>query len=214
MCRNTFLCVLDEEDLHVRSKATARSKSVGASPSSSVLGRQPDHILTAVDDHELTQLWAKLSRACQLGKTGDIPRHPLSGPANESTPSDCQSGSATNDSMEAKTTLMIRNIPYEYSVDELVAEIEESGFQGVLDLVYLPMHQTGNRGYAFANFTSPAAACGFQSSFSKHRFNQHQEQFRKAASVSYARKQGFSSYSHMCCKEGFHAGHDVVIRHS
>jgi len=216
VCKNTFLCVLDENDFHVRSKATSRSKSVGASPNSAVLGQGPDHISTPVGDHELMQLWAKLSKACQLGATGDIPRHPLCACASERAASDCQSGSATNHSMEARTTVMIRNIPYKYSVDELAAEIEESGFQGMFDLVYLPMlaNRLSNCGYAFANFTSPAAASEFRSIFSKHRFNQHHDKFSKHTSVSYAKNQGFSAYNHMFWKKEAPARNGLLIKRS
>jgi len=195
MCRNTFLCVLDEEELHVRSKATARSKSLGAIPKGAVLGQQPDQTSTTVGDQELMPLPARASERVAI---------------------DCQSGSPTNHSMEDRTTVMIRNVPYKYTVDELSAEIEESGFQGMFDLVYLPMLAKclGSRGYAFVNFISSAAAGDFQCRFSKHRFNQHQEQFRKPASVSYAQKQGFSPYSHMFLEGRAGAKPGLLIRRS
>jgi len=204
--RNTFLCLLDEEDLRVRSKATGRSKSVGANPDSPVPDQRPDKTSTTIHDQELMTLWARLSTACQIGETGDIRRHPLCARPSERAAGDCQSG--------ARTTMMIRNIPYKYSVDELAAEIEDSGFQGMFDLVYLPLlaKSLGNRGFAFVNFTSPTAACEFQHLFSKRRFSQHQEQFSKAASVSYAQKQGLSSYNHMFLKGGAPAKPGLVTR--
>jgi len=214
MCRNAFLCVPGEEDLRLRSGAAARSRSVGANPDGLALDRPLGHAPTPVRDQELMTLQAKLSTACQIGKTGDIRRHPLCANASERVAGDWQSGSTTNHSMEARTTMMIRNIPYKYSVDELAAEIEESGFEGMFDLVYLPMiaKLLGNRGFAFVDFISPSAACEFQRLFSKHRFSQHQEQFSKAASVSYAQKQGFSTYNDMFLKGGAAAKSGLLTR--
>lgn len=65
---------------------------------------------------------------------------------------------------ENVTTLMLRGIPFEIRQHMLLDEIHRSGFAGKLDFFYLPRNfRSGeNQGYAFANFTSSAAATEFK----------------------------------------------------
>jgi hypothetical protein len=55
-----------------------------------------------------------------------------------------------------KTTVMMRNIPGEYTRADLLGLIDQQGFSGLYDLVYLPVdfHTELNHGYAFINFTT------------------------------------------------------------
>lgn len=57
-------------------------------------------------------------------------------------------------------TVMIRQIPYEYLQKQLMYEINDAGFKGTYDFIYLPMCQknNGNTGLAFVNFLSPIFA--------------------------------------------------------
>jgi len=54
------------------------------------------------------------------------------------------------------TTLMLRNIPNQYTRDALLGLIESFGFHGCCDFIYLPMdfHKGAGLGYAFVNFAS------------------------------------------------------------
>jgi hypothetical protein len=68
----------------------------------------------------------------------------------------------TNDA-NGKTTLMIRNLPYSLSLDDLLATLEKSGFKQFCDYCYLPhnFERHTNQGFAFVNFTSAEAAQAF-----------------------------------------------------
>lgn len=93
---------------------------------------------------------------------------PLMPPANHtchsSDGSEClQSshyGMQTDDALDSKTTLMVRNLPADLSQPALVEQFIEGGYKGLFDFVYMPMNLRGqgNFSYAFINFTSHAVA--------------------------------------------------------
>jgi hypothetical protein len=58
------------------------------------------------------------------------------------------------------TTVMIRNIPSQYTQVKLMREINGAGFLGRFDFIFLPKdpRSKGNRGFAFCNFDSPQSA--------------------------------------------------------
>merc|ERR1712048_282476 len=65
-------------------------------------------------------------------------------------------GETTVDQDEFRqTTVMMRNIPGEYTRADLLGLMDQQGFSGLYDLVYLPVDFKTelNHGYAFINFT-------------------------------------------------------------
>jgi len=68
---------------------------------------------------------------------------------------------------EAKTTVMMRNIPNDYSRDMLVQLIDEQGFCGCYNLFYLPVDYSSrvSFGYAFIDLVSPEEAKRFHAHF-------------------------------------------------
>lgn len=70
-----------------------------------------------------------------------------------------------------KTTVMMRNLPNDYSRDELLALLDKEGFQGLYDLVYLPIDfsSASGLGYSFVNLVSLEFAKRFRTHF--HQFD-------------------------------------------
>mmetsp|Transcript_90812 Transcript_90812/g.261654 ORF Transcript_90812/g.261654 Transcript_90812/m.261654 type:complete len:387 (+) Transcript_90812:65-1225(+) len=91
------------------------------------------------------------------------------------------------------TTMMLRNIPNKYLQATMLQEIDDVGFAGTYDFFYLPMdvQNRSNVGYAFINFTHPAAARRFYAVFSEHRFRKYPS--RKVSNVSAAHVQGLDA---------------------
>lgn len=93
---------------------------------------------------------------------------PLTAPANTTYhgcdgtegPQSSNYDTQTDDALDVKTTLMIRNLPTDLSQPAFVQQFLEAGYRGLLDFVYMPMNlrAQGNFGYAFINFVSPSVA--------------------------------------------------------
>uniref|UniRef100_A0A7S4UFA6 Mei2-like C-terminal RNA recognition motif domain-containing protein n=1 Tax=Alexandrium monilatum TaxID=311494 RepID=A0A7S4UFA6_9DINO len=68
---------------------------------------------------------------------------------------------------ETKTTVMMRNIPNDYTREMLLKLLDKEGFQGSYDLIYLPIdyHSKVGFGYAFINLVSHSEAERFRTHF-------------------------------------------------
>jgi len=89
------------------------------------------------------------------------------------------------------TTFMIRNLPHDITQMDLIAELDENGFEEAYDFLYMPSNFCSGRGkgYAFVNFTLQAAACRFVSEWHKGlRFGVGRD--RGGLSISAAAVQG------------------------
>lgn len=93
------------------------------------------------------------------------------------------------------TTLMIRNIPNRYSQRELIMELEDLGFAGAFDFLYVPLDKGTmlNVGYAFVNFVNTSWAEQCIKVFRNYRFRRHRKLSSKIASVSVAHIQGLEA---------------------
>jgi hypothetical protein len=65
------------------------------------------------------------------------------------------------------TTVMMRNLPNDYSREMLVELLESEGFMGMFDLLYLPIdfQSSSGLGYAFVNLVTPKIAERFLQRF-------------------------------------------------
>lgn len=89
--------------------------------------------------------------------------------ASDSTTSGSSSsaGSVKGDEPDDRTTIMMRNIPNNLSRDQLVELLNDSGFEGKYDLVYVPIdfkNKVG-LGYAFVNLSAHDDAEAFRCFF-------------------------------------------------
>jgi len=98
------------------------------------------------------------------------------------------------------TTLMIRNVPNRYTQQDLIAEVENLGFGGLFDFLYLPVDQGGrnrNRvssvGYAFVNFLDHRAAEKCRVALQGFNFKRDGKVSHKVALVSTAHIQGLEA---------------------
>lgn len=68
---------------------------------------------------------------------------------------------------EQRTTVMMKNIPNNYTRDMFLAMLNEEGFDGLYDFVYLPFdfNRDANLGYAFVNLTGADAVEAFWKTF-------------------------------------------------
>jgi hypothetical protein len=65
------------------------------------------------------------------------------------------------------TTIMLKNVPNKYTRTRLIERLDEAGFRGKFDFLYLPIDFKNqcNVGYGFLNFTSPEATREFMTKF-------------------------------------------------
>lgn len=74
---------------------------------------------------------------------------------------------SANVEVDSRTTVMLRNMPNNYTRAMLLSMLDEEGFKGLYDFVYLPVDfaRHAGLGYAFINLTDPATAARFWRTF-------------------------------------------------
>lgn len=95
------------------------------------------------------------------------------------------------------TCLMVRNLPNKYNQQALLRDINEAGFIGTYDFLYLPVdtETNANKGYAFINFSEPSFAWMFSQAYEGRKMPGSNSS--KVVSVSPATLQGFdANYKH------------------
>jgi hypothetical protein len=90
---------------------------------------------------------------------------------------------------DKRTTLMLRNIPNKYKLNDLVNEIDKS-FWGKYDYINLPIdyERKLNLGYAFINFVEPLHIVLFYDTYHSKRWTLYKSD--KKMDMTYADKQG------------------------
>jgi len=98
------------------------------------------------------------------------------------------------------TTIMIRHIPNKYTQALLMEEIEDVGFAGSFDFIYVPidLETNANKGYAFINFVDTRFAWLFKCIFDDKKMKSFNT--LKLVKVVPAALQGFdANYEHFSC---------------
>lgn len=114
------------------------------------------------------------------------------------------------------TTVMMRNLANKYTQRLLLTEINESGFIGTFDFLYLPIDTdtNANKGYAFINFSESGFAWMFKQAFEGRRMQMFNSD--KVVSVSAAALQGYdNNYAHYVnarCNRGDPACRPLFLR--
>jgi len=98
---------------------------------------------------------------------------------------------AVGGGLSGYTTVMIQQIPFRYTQDKLLAEINKSGFEGMFDFLFLPedAKSHSNRGFGFVNFLSPIFAEKFYQRYQGQRLMEYEVD--NPLSVKPADVQGF-----------------------
>lgn len=124
-------------------------------------------------------------------RAADTSEDEAESPAGEETvrrsPSLCWADESEDDAVEIeKTTVMLRNVPYNVSRDAVVKMMDDAGFNGLYDFIYLPIdfRSKSGFGYAFINMTSNAAALKFFEHF--NGFTEWPMKSQKVAEVTWS----------------------------
>jgi len=110
----------------------------------------------------------------------------------------CESSQRSDDDqvLEEITTAMVRNIPYQYNIEELLAEFEELGLGASYNFVFLPLASKTNRqhlGYAFVNLFSAEMYSHCVQVLTSYQFKKRAAKRCKPASVKGAAVQGLQA---------------------
>jgi len=170
---NTFLSVVTLEDKQRKLQAAPRSKSAGARMQGSSGSAPVGAITKAETDGPLQCPNSSMSFQQALG---------------------CERNQTFNHNrvLDEITTTMVRNIPYQYNLKELLAEFEELGLGASYDFVFLPLgnNKRQNLGYAFVNLPSAEKYRHFVQALTNYRFKKNTKKRCKPASLKKAAVQG------------------------
>eukprot|EP00929_Paragymnodinium_shiwhaense_P094555 TRINITY_DN5517_c0_g1_i2.p2 TRINITY_DN5517_c0_g1~~TRINITY_DN5517_c0_g1_i2.p2 ORF type:complete len:247 (-),score=51.95 TRINITY_DN5517_c0_g1_i2:82-822(-) len=99
------------------------------------------------------------------------------------------------DELETKniTTLMMNNLPARVSQEEIIAAVNQEGFEGMYSCLYLPLRSKHKQkyGYAFINFRDSASARQFSKVMTGYRFERRSSS--KLVTICPAHVQGYAN---------------------
>jgi len=91
-----------------------------------------------------------------------------------------------NDIEDGAQSLVIRNIPYQYTAAQLEDDLAELGLENHYSRLYLFLNrkQTLNLGYALVTLKSTDRFESFKQRLQRYKFNKHGSRFCKGATVT------------------------------
>jgi len=140
----------------------------------------------------------KKQRRCKLlvGKQTEVVLAPLSLDSkmkNGVVPKSSQKvdGACEIEQSAPVTTLMIRNLPYSLTQQELLQAVDDGGYSGQCDFLYLPhkFKEHKNLGFAFVNFKDAEVASKFSAEW-HHTYRFKMGSMHKPLNISAAAVQG------------------------
>lgn len=83
---------------------------------------------------------------------------------------DCKGEVSAEDGGDRRTTVMLRNLPNDYSRQMFLDMLDAEGFAGLYDFIYLPIDFKTQAclGYAFVNLLGPEVVAAFWSKFDRY----------------------------------------------
>jgi len=192
--KHTFLTLVDVEDEQPSRVPRARTDPVlcPGCAGSSIIAYQPSTPSTAasvssqeVEEHQSFETGALTSSGAWSGQApgrGEFAASEASDEGEALTTSEASSGRAQRRAATAvalqpraeredrRTTLMMRNLPNSYTRDMLVRLLDDEGFAGCYDFVYLPVDfaRGCGLGYAFVNLVDPSLVARFKRCFDSY----------------------------------------------
>jgi hypothetical protein len=115
------------------------------------------------------------------------------------------------------TTMMLRNLPNEYTRSMLMSELDKAGFFATYDFIYVPIDKCThwNVGYAFVNFLSPEIAERCKREFAGRRLPSEDPRPAKVMQVCRAHVQGLEKnveyYKQSAVMTSRHESHRPLI---
>jgi len=147
----------------------------------------------------------KKQRRCKLlpdikGKQTEVELAPVSldsnidgSMSNAAVPKSPQEVAAACETEQSATvtTLMIRNLPYSLTQQELLQAVDDGGYSGQCDFLYLPhkFKEHKNLGFAFVNFKDAEVASKFSAEW-HHTYRFKMGSMHKPLNISAAAVQG------------------------
>jgi hypothetical protein len=191
LCWADIVSESDEEDL------SSCTPSVGPSSLSSFGALNSE---VKVNDYKPAEKGAVLSQASGKART---PLSPLSSKASAFVPRSSQmmrefpqlpGGIAPQQVLtrpRAITTVMLCNLPSSYTRKDVVSTLNQKGFAGLYDFVYMPRHRRkGRKGYCFVNLVAGEEVQHFIEAFDGYWCDPSSE---KACEVTLSHTQGLAA---------------------
>mmetsp|Transcript_114512 Transcript_114512/g.186674 ORF Transcript_114512/g.186674 Transcript_114512/m.186674 type:complete len:327 (-) Transcript_114512:41-1021(-) len=184
--------ICDEESPRPRSE----SPEPEPSPVSSVDGKENLDLASAIPPPPglgFPLLWE------QQGSSGSEPECEQSSqdlseePSGELQMQQARDVAAAGGGLSGHITVMVRYIPSKYTQNKFMNEINDAGFDGTYDFLYLPLdtRNYGNRGFAFINFLSAELAELFYSKYHGQKLKHFENEVTRDIAVMPADVQGF-----------------------
>lgn len=175
LVKNTFIEVMLSEDALCEPRTAHRSLSIG-SPHRSKSEQQLTTKTWAFDENETSE---------DMGI-------PFEKQVEERQHGKKQSGAKPFTDNDDTTLVVLRNIPYQYSWNELTSEFSKLGVGDLYEDVHLPMNRRGdlNLGCAFVNLKAPGLFDDFKQALHGYKFLKQKHGFSKGVTVKRSDTQG------------------------
>ena len=159
--RSTFLDVDDGQSLMRRFRQLRRAKSDSVLVGAFNFAEEEVYEAGKFSDER-----AKEQEAASARSTSSEPSEPET-TWKQPTVATKPRGDAPKNATPERTTVMLRNVPNNYTREMFLAMLDEHGFAGRYDFVYLPcdFYRQANLGYAFVNLVDGAAVDALWATF-------------------------------------------------